>query len=404
MRFRSLLMVPLMLFLYGCSPATTQCESQEAALQAATSSNSNAIVDNVVVVLDDSGSMDERLRSDRNTTKMEAAKVALVKVLDQLPSDAHVGVIMLSGSHGGRWLLPLGAVNKAQVTEKVQSIGAGGGTPLGERIKDGTDVLLTKRDSAHYGSYRLLVVTDGEANDQRLVDLYLPDIMSRGITVDVIGVDMAGDHSLATQVHNYRRADDPASLEAAIKETFAETPQDDPDAAEEDYELVAAFPDGMAPEVIKKLTQTGNHEIGELHDTIFDRSLWREIIAAFPYSPVEYLARAVKDLLADTNEYGTLQHIVRERKTASLAFYVAFLDGLDKEFFPQLPTSFQEFAQTRDWSMIDQAVSSGYQTATKHAGLIMDLYQEGVRKNELKWAEKQIQKRLLGKYMKKRRK
>ena len=145
------------------------------------------------------------------------------------------------------------------------------------------------------------------------------------------------------------------------------------------------------------------HEIGEIHDTVFDRELWREIIAAFPFSPVEYLARAVKDLLADTNEYGTLQHIVRQRNTASLAFYVAFLDGLPKEFFPQLPASFQEFAQTGDWNIIDQAVSSGYQTAKKYAGLIMNLYQEGVRKNELKWAEKQIQKKLLGKYMKKPR-
>jgi hypothetical protein len=94
--------------------------------------------------------------------------------------------------------------------------------------------------------------------------------MSRGITVDVIGVDMAGDHSLATQVHNYRRADDPASLEAAIKETFAETPQDDPNAAEEDYELVAAFPDDMATEVIKKLTLTGNHPIGELPQVVIE--------------------------------------------------------------------------------------------------------------------------------------
>ncbi|MCP4624263.1 MAG: hypothetical protein GY850_12110 [bacterium] len=144
------------------------------------------------------------------------------------------------------------------------------------------------------------------------------------------------------------------------------------------------------------------HEIGEIHDTVFDRELWREIIAAFPYSPVEYLARAVKDLLADTNEYGTLQHIVRQRNTAALAFYVAFLDGLPKEFFPELPVSFQQFAQTEDWRIIGQAVSSGYRTAAKHAGLIMDLYQEGIKKDDIKWAEKQIQKRLLGKYMKKK--
>ena len=103
-----------------------------------------------------------------------------------------------------------------------------------------------------------------------------------------------------------------------------------------------------------------------------------------------------------TNEYGTLQHIVRQRDTAALAFYVAFLDGLAREFFPELPASFIEFAQTKDWSIIDQAVSGGYRTAAQHAGLIMDLYQEGLHKDKLKWAEKQIQKRLLGKYIKKK--
>jgi hypothetical protein len=143
------------------------------------------------------------------------------------------------------------------------------------------------------------------------------------------------------------------------------------------------------------------HEIGELRETVFERGLWREIIAAYPFSPVEYLARAVKDLLADTNEYGTLQYIVEGRKTASLAFYVAFLDGLIKEFFPELPTSFQEFIKTKDWRMIEQAVSSGHQTAVNHARLIIDLYQEGVCKKDLKWAETQIQKRLLGKYIQK---
>ena len=139
------------------------------------------------------------------------------------------------------------------------------------------------------------------------------------------------------------------------------------------------------------------HEIGELRDTDFDRDIWREVIAAFPYSPVEYLARAVKDLLADTNDYGTLRYIVKKRKTAALAFYAAFLDGLAEEFFPELPASFQNFTQTRDWGIIDQAVSSGYDTAKKHAVLITDLYREGIRKDDQKWAESEIQKQLLGK-------
>lgn len=142
------------------------------------------------------------------------------------------------------------------------------------------------------------------------------------------------------------------------------------------------------------------HEIGELNETVFDRDIWREIIGAFPYSPVEYLARAVKDLLADTNEFGTLQHIINERNTAALGFYAAFLDGLMKEFFPELPASFREFMQTGDWRRIEQAAAHGYKTAAGHAALIMNIYQEGVDKKDLPWAERQIQKRLLGKYSK----
>jgi hypothetical protein len=142
------------------------------------------------------------------------------------------------------------------------------------------------------------------------------------------------------------------------------------------------------------------HEIGELHDTVFDREIWREIIAAFPFSPVEFLARAVKDLLADTNEFGTLRNIVKKRKTASLAFYVAFIDGLVRELFPTLIYAFREFEDSGDWGIIDQAVTNGYNTAKKNAELMTFLYQEGIRKNDMTWAESEIQKRLLGKYMK----
>jgi hypothetical protein len=142
------------------------------------------------------------------------------------------------------------------------------------------------------------------------------------------------------------------------------------------------------------------HELGELREDVFDRHLWREIIAAFPYSPVEYLARAVKDLLADTNAHGTLRHVIATRATAAVGFYVAFLDGLRKAFFPEIQTAFQEFTRTEDWNLISEAVSAGHRTATQHARQIMNLYHEGVRKDDLKWAETRIQKCLLGKYLK----
>ncbi len=219
---------------------------------------------NVVVVLDDSGSMDERMRRQRNTTKMEAAKSALLTVLETLPDDARVGVVLLNGQtrDGGSWVIPLGPVDKQNMREAIQSIRAEGSTPLGQFMKIGTDALLALREQEHYGTYRLLIVTDGEAGDRKLVNAYLPDIMSRGISVDVIGVDMAARHSLATQVNSYRSADDPESLVGAVREVFAET-SGGADADESDFEMLAGFPLEVARAALIALSESGDHPIGE---------------------------------------------------------------------------------------------------------------------------------------------
>lgn len=134
------------------------------------------------------------------------------------------------------------------------------------------------------------------------------------------------------------------------------------------------------------------HELGEIKDSVFDRDIWRDIIAMFPHTPIELLARTVKDLLADTNEYGKLPYITRERKTASLAFYVAFLDGLRKELFPELTEAFQKFKQMRNWEVIEQAISRGYNTAKQYAEAISRIYQIGKQKDDMKWVEDEIKK------------
>ena len=114
---------------------------------------------------------------------------------------------------------------------------------MGEYIKIGADRLLEARDSRFgYGTFRLLVVTDGEASDADLVDTYTPDVLARGIRVDVIGVAMDQDHTLATMVHTYRRANDAATLKQAIAEVFAEVTTQDEGATEEDaFALLQGF-------------------------------------------------------------------------------------------------------------------------------------------------------------------
>lgn len=217
---------------------------------------------NVVVVLDDSGSMDDLMRTSRGRVRrIDAAKQALIEVLSKLPMETDVGVLALNSQlNASNWIIPFGTGTPQAWLQNIRQLRAEGGTPLGQFLKIGADALLQARSQKNYGDYRLLVVTDGEANDPGLVDSYLPDILSRGLIVDVIGVDMQSDHSLATRVHNYRRADDDSALQQAISEVFAETSSASQDA-ETDFEILAALPDEFAERALKSLAARGNAPI-----------------------------------------------------------------------------------------------------------------------------------------------
>ena len=224
--------------------------------------NTAPAAQNVVVILDDSGSMQEQMRSTR-VRRMDAAKEALITVIKQLPADAQLGVLALnSRSSHGEWIVPLGPIDGTLATEQIRRVNAEGGTPLGMYMKTAADALLKLRSEQHYGEYRLLIVTDGEANDPELLEMFLPRIIGRSLAVDVIGVDMAGEHSLAQKVDSYRRADDPASLQQAIAEVLAETPLDDSAALEEDFALLEGFPDEIAVAAVQALTSFDNNPLG----------------------------------------------------------------------------------------------------------------------------------------------
>ncbi len=215
------------------------------------------VTDNVVVVVDASGSMGTPMAG---TDRMSVARDALKQVLGQVPESTHVGVLVFPR---GDWVYPLGPRVEQRLNGAIDSIRSGGGTPLGSYMKRGADALLEARKKQFgYGTYRLLVVTDGEANDTNLVEGYTPDIISRGITIDVIGVDMESKHTLATKVHTYRSADDPDSLRQAITEVFAEVSASGAGQTDEDsFELIADLPKQTASEMLKSLSTTGNDPI-----------------------------------------------------------------------------------------------------------------------------------------------
>lgn len=221
--------------------------------------------DNVVVVLDASGSMARPLPGT-SVDKMTAAKAALKEVLKSVPQDTRIGLLVFSARGVDTdWLYPLGPRDDAKLMQAIDRPMPGGDTPLGAYIKKGADRLLEERAKQFgYGTFRLLVVTDGEATDQQLVERYTPEVIARGITVDAIGVAMSQRHTLATKVHSYRSANDPASLKRAVAEVFGEIGGRGDDVAGADaFAELKPIPTEIAQAMIQSLSSSGNQPIGE---------------------------------------------------------------------------------------------------------------------------------------------
>ena len=219
----------------------------------------------LVVILDGSGSMSGNMPGSRET-KMVFAKRAVATVMTQVPTDYRVGLLVFGGgAPKNGWAYPLAGYQQEGFTKAITPIKPNGQTPLGKFLKIGADALLQAREAqGGYGTYRLLVLTDGEASDQKLVDKFLPDIVRRGLLVDVIGVDMSKDLALAKNVHRYRRANDAEALQAALQEAFAEIgagPDTDTSQDESAFDVIAPLPAGWAAEAIQSLTTPANGPI-----------------------------------------------------------------------------------------------------------------------------------------------
>jgi hypothetical protein len=162
------------------------------------------------------------------------------------------------------------------LTSSVNSIVAQGGTPLYEYIGHGaTELLKQREDNSNVGHYKLVVVTDGEAGDGSLnedVSLgdgsfrpgVLKDVISRGIVVDTIALDMDSDHSLKTSINGaYMSGDDPESLKQSLTKAVAEVGSGDTSITEEAFKELTNVPDTFASSVIEGLSTFKNVPIGE---------------------------------------------------------------------------------------------------------------------------------------------
>ena len=221
--------------------------------------------ENIVVLLDASGSMNDPFsvtnQDNESITKIQVAKEALETVLTQLTEDVNIGLLVFSVAHSDPWLYPLGMKDEVRFLSALSSVEAGGGTPLAQYMKSGADTLLAQRERQfNYGSYRLLIITDGQAKSAELVNTYTSAIKDRQIRIDVIGVDMEEEHTLATVVDSYRRADNPEQLVEAVAKVLAETSTDTQNGNNSQFDLLQPLTEELALSLIKALTKAPSNQ------------------------------------------------------------------------------------------------------------------------------------------------
>jgi len=117
------------------------------------------------------------------------------------------------------------------------------------------------------------------------------------------------------------------------------------------------------------------HEIGEaFEDDLADE--WLDIIGRGCDKYSELYLRGTKDLIADTSDMGPLRTIFREENENLLLLYVALLDGIRKDLFPEMMDAFREFRETQEWSLIEDARKAGYRKAVDLRNTVISYWRD----------------------------
>ncbi len=99
------------------------------------------------------------------------------------------------------------------------------------------------------------------------------------------------------------------------------------------------------------------HEMGEAMAEPMLGPSWRDMLMSFKIRRAIFLARSVRDNLADC--LSTLPDLIKREQSCSLHFYFANLDGLRRTLFPQLVTAYEYWRDSGDMSKLSAAIEAG---------------------------------------------
>lgn len=179
---------------------------------------------NIVIVLDISGSMDSALQSyyydegnsifsklKKNKSKMELANEAVNLMIDELNDDDRFGMVLFDdGAYLGKPLSLIGDTDIKEIKEHILDIEARGGTNFEAGYKKGTDLFDKEILNDKEYDNRIIVITDampnvGSTNKSGLLK-YIESNSKNGIYTSFIGVGVDFNTEVIESLSNVRGA------------------------------------------------------------------------------------------------------------------------------------------------------------------------------------------------------
>ena len=133
------------------------------------------------------------------------------------------------------------------------------------------------------------------------------------------------------------------------------------------------------------------HEIGEIEDRVFNRTVWKGMLVDYPHTAVELFIRTLKDLLADTSPKGTLAHLIEHHNEAGLGLYMAFGNGITRMLTQPLTCAFDAFVAGAGWDAIAAASRELRAELKRHTQRVMDIYHQARHRKDLQWGKNTIE-------------
>ncbi|MCX5888857.1 MAG: hypothetical protein NTY36_05325 [Deltaproteobacteria bacterium] len=115
-----------------------------------------------------------------------------------------------------------------------------------------------------------------------------------------------------------------------------------------------AHRDAYAGFLAGELEAVIHHEVGEALETSLGPT-FATLLDLFPQSRVELWLRALKDALAEVNEFGRLSYLIAGRRLASLALMLALRPPLYHLLMPELEPAFCRLQTDGDWGELEMA-------------------------------------------------